>query len=155
MTSTPHETKPDHWQFFDPATLPWTPWGMPRTFFKLLHIDEASGRFTFLLKVEPDVAAVLHKHLGEAEGYILQGEFGYGEERGGTGWYAYEAGGATHLPTTRTGLLIFAVSHGPIVGYNPDGSIGGIMDVEWMYEAAKANGAAAHIKRRINFTAVA
>jgi hypothetical protein len=154
MSAALRETKPDHWQFFDPGTIPWTPWGMPKTFYKLLHIDEASGRFTFLLKVEPDVVAVMHKHLGEAEAYILEGEFGYGAERGEAGWYAYEAGGAVHIPDTRTGMLIFAISHGPIMGFNPDGSIAGVMDVEWMYETARANGAAGHIKRHIHFTPV-
>lgn len=154
MSAMPHETKADHWQFFDPGTIPWTPWGMPKTHYKLLHIDEASGRFTFLLKVVREVVATLHKHLAEAEAYILEGEFGYGAERGGAGWYAYEAGGAIHIPDSRTGMLIFAISHGPIVGYGPDGSIAGIMDVEWMYETARANGAAGHIKKRIQFTSV-
>lgn len=154
MSAALRETKPDHWQFFDPRSIPWTPWGMPQTYYKLLHIDEASGRFTFLLKVERDVTAMLHKHLGEAEAYILEGEFGYGAERGGAGWYAYEAGGAVHLPDTRTGMLIFAVSHGPIIGYNPDGSVAGVLDVQWMYETARANGAADHIKRHINFTPI-
>jgi hypothetical protein len=153
MSAVPLETKADHWQFFNPETIPWTAWGMPKTFYKLLHIDEASGRFTFLLKVEREVTAMLHKHLGEAEAYIVEGEFGYGGERGGAGWYAYEAGGAVHIPDTRTGMVLFAISHGPIMGYNPDGSIAGVLDVEWMYETARANGAAGHIRRHIHFTA--
>lgn len=146
------DTKPDHWQFFDPATLPWTPWAMPKTHFKLFHVNEGTGSFTFLLKVEPGATATIHKHLGEAEAFILEGEFGYGAERGCAGWYAYEAGGAIHTPDSPQGMLLFAVSHGPIVGYQPDGSIAGVIDVEWMYEAARSNGAADHIKRHVHFT---
>ncbi|HEX9772125.1 MAG TPA: 2,4'-dihydroxyacetophenone dioxygenase family protein [Steroidobacteraceae bacterium] len=148
-----HDTKPDHWQFFDPATLPWTPWAMPQTHFKLFHVNEGTGSFTFLLKVEPGATAIIHKHLGEAEAYILEGEFGYGAERGKAGWYAYEAGGAIHTPDAPQGLLLFAIAHGPIMGYNPDGTIAGVIDVEWMYEAARKNGAAGHIKRHVRFTA--
>ncbi len=33
-------------------------------------------------------------------------------------------------------------------------TVAGIMDVEWMYETARANGAAGHIKKRIQFTSV-
>jgi hypothetical protein len=146
------DTKPDHWQFFDPATIPWTPWAMPKTQFKLLHVNEGTGRYTFLLKAEAGAVAGIHKHLGEAEAFILEGEFGYGAERGKAGWYAYEAGGAIHTPDAPKGLLLFAVAHGAILGYNPDGSVGGVIDIEWMYEAARKNGAAGHIQRHVRFT---
>ncbi len=152
---TVKDTKPDHWQFFNPATLPWTPWGMPDTYFKLLHINEGTGSFTFLLKVDPGAPAPVHKHLGEAEAYIIEGEFGYGpDDRGGSGWYAYEAGGAVHTPDSPKGMLLFAISHGPIAGYNNDGSIAGLIDVDWMYDSAARNGAADHIRRHIHFSPV-
>ena len=146
------DTRSNHWQFFDPDTIPWTPWAMPKTEFKLLHINEGTGSYTFLLRADKGAVAGIHKHLGEAEAFILEGEFGYGKERGKAGWYAYEAGGAIHTPDAPHGLLLFAIAHGPILGYNPDGSIGGVIDIEWMYEAASRNGAAAHIRRHNIFT---
>jgi 2,4'-dihydroxyacetophenone dioxygenase len=147
-------TKPDRWQFFNPETIAWTPWGMPGTFYKLLHLNEGTGSFTFLLKVEAGISAMTHKHLGEAEAYILDGEFGYGDDRGHAGWYAYESGSAIHTPDSPRGMLIFAISHGPIMGYNPDGSIAGVIDVEWMYETARQNGCADHIYRHTHFTKI-
>ena len=34
-------------------SIPWTPWGMPGTQFKLLHCDDAQSLLVILLKVEP------------------------------------------------------------------------------------------------------
>ena len=134
--------------FFDPGTLPWTDWVMPKTWFKLLNINELTGGFTMLLKVEAPYQAPIHRHIGAIEGYMIEGEFGYGaDDRGGSGSYVFEEGGAIHEPTTYQGFTMFAVAHGPVMGYNDDGSIGGIIDGEAMYAMAAANGAAGHIKR--------
>ena len=149
MSANVRTRHPERWQFFDPETIPWTPWGMPGTYFKLLNINEANGRFTFLLKVDAGIEAPVHKHLSEAEAYIISGQFGYGAARGYAGHYAYEAPGAVHIPDAPEELLLFAISHGPIAGYNDDGSIGGLIDVEWMYKAASKNNAAAHIERSV------
>ena len=147
------DLKPDCWQFIDPATIPWSPWGMPGTWFKLLNINEGSGSYTFILKVDPGVTAPIHKHLGGAEGFILDGELGYGpDDRGSKGWYAREVGGAIHTPDSPDGLLLFAIAHGPIAGYAPDGSVAGIIDVDWMVDMAEAHGAAGHIRRAHSFT---
>jgi anti-sigma factor ChrR (cupin superfamily) len=139
------------WSFFDPRTIPWTAWAMPGTRFKLLNIDEDRGSFTFLLQVDAGIEAPVHKHVGLAEAWLLEGEFGYGDDRGSAGCYTRELGGAVHKPDSPRGVLMFAVAHGPIVGYNADGSVAGIVDVDWMYEAAAANGAAAHIRRHNTF----
>lgn len=148
------ETRPNHWHFFDPDTIPWTPWAMEGTRYKLLNINEADGRFTFLLKVDPGVTAPIHKHIGEGEAWILDGSFGYGEEMGRKDWYSHEAAGSLHIPHSPEGLLMFAISHGPILGYGDDGTIAGVIDVEWMYETARANGAADHIHRHTQFEIV-
>ena len=42
---------------------------------------------------------------------------------------------------------MFAVVYGPIVGYNDDGSVAGVVDNDLMYELAAANNAAGHIER--------
>jgi 2,4'-dihydroxyacetophenone dioxygenase len=145
------ETRPNHWHFFDPETIPWTPWAMPGTYFKLLNINEANGRFTFLLKVDPGTVAPIHKHLGEGEAFILEGSFGYGDEVGVAGHYSHESAGSLHIPHSPDGLVMFAISHGPIAGFAPDGALAGLIDVDWMYETAKQNGAADHITRHTQF----
>ncbi len=149
------EKKSDHWEFFDPGTIPWTPWCLPKTHFKLLHVNDNTGGLTLLLKVDPGAGLLpIHKHLGDAEAFIVEGEFGYGAERGKAGWFAYEAGGANHAPDVPNGLLLFAVLHGPILGYNPDGSLSACIDIDWHYEMARNNQAADHIRRYFQYTTV-
>jgi hypothetical protein len=150
-TSVIRKTKQNGWSFFDPKTIPWTAWAMAGTYFKLLNLDETSGAFTFLLKVDSGIEAPVHKHVGLAEAFLLEGEFGYGDDRGSAGWYTRELGGVVHQPDSPQGVTMFAVAHGPIVGYNEDGSIAGVVDVEWMYEAAAANGAAGHLRKHNRF----
>lgn len=153
--STLTPLKQDRSVFFDPSALPWTPWAMPGTWFKLLNIDETSGRSTFILKVDAGVTAPIHKHLGAAEAFILEGEFGYDDDRGGVGTYVNESSGALHTPDSPKGVIMLAIMHGPILGFNEDGSIAGVIDWEWLYDAAKDNNAAAHIVIHAKFTPVA
>ena len=135
-------------EFTDTAAIPWTPWIMPGTHFKLFYVDEASGRFTFLLKVDPGTEAPVHWHLGTAEAYILEGGFYYFEDdQGFPGAYTAEMPGAIHQPVSPKGCVMFAVAHGPLSGFNPDGSIGGICDAKLMYQLAQQGNAAAHVVR--------
>ncbi|MBN7799069.1 cupin domain-containing protein [Parahaliea mediterranea] len=139
--------------FFDPATIPWTEWVMPGTYFKLLTVREHSGGFSMLLKVDPNTEAPPHHHIGNAEAFILEGEFGYGEDdRGGVWTHSLEPGGAIHVADSPTGVIMFAVGDGPIVGYNDDGSVGAVVDCRLMYELAKANNAADHIEFSHHFS---
>jgi len=137
--------------FLDPSTLPWTDWVMEGTYFKLLNIDKKTGGMTILLKVDPDNEAPIHGHLGGVEGIILEGEFGYGDDRGGAGAYFYEEAATRHQPTSPNGTVMYAVAYGPIVGYNPDGSVGGIVDAKLMYDMAAENGAADHLAHLADF----
>ncbi len=128
--------------------IPWTPWGMPGTHFKLLHCDDASSLLVILLKVEPGTVAGVHKHFGAAHAYILQGGFGYEHGEVFEGDYMIEAGGITHQPFTGPkGLLLLGFMFGPIGGFDEAGNLAGVLDIEWHYQTAKANGAAGHIKR--------
>lgn len=138
--------KPQHPVFFDPKGLPWLPWVMEGTHFKLLNVDKKTGGFTMLLKVDPSNAAPVHGHLGAVEAFIIEGEFGYDDDRGGVGSYVYEPAGARHEPTAPDGVIMFAIAHGPLVGYNDDGSVAGIVDGRTMYDLAVAGGAAGHIR---------
>ncbi len=132
--------------FFNPETLPWTPWVMPNTWFKLLNIDLKTGGFTILLKVGPNTQAPLHHHIGAIEGFMLEGEFGYEQDRGSVGWYVWEETGAIHTPTTTSGFVMYAAVHGPLAGYDQDGKLSGLVDAEMMLQLARENNAAAHIR---------
>ena len=59
-----------------------------------------------------------------------------------------EAGGINHQPFTGpNGVTMLAFIFGPIGGFDDDGNLAGMLDIEWHYETAKANGAADHILR--------
>lgn len=134
--------------FFDPETLPWTPWVMPGTHYKLMTVDVRSGGFSMFLKVEPGTVAPAHGHVGAVEGVILEGGFAYDDDAGGTGHYICEQAGAIHAPVSPQGCIMFAIAHGPLVGYNPDGSIAAVVDAKVMLDMARAAGVADHIEAR-------
>jgi 2,4'-dihydroxyacetophenone dioxygenase len=138
--------------FFDPNTLPWADWVMPGTWFKLLGINPMTGGFSIILKVAPDNHAPVHGHLGAVEGIILEGGFSYGEDHGYAGNYVFEGAGIRHEPNTHPGgLVMFAVIHSPLCGYNADGTVAGIVDARLMYEMAAAAGAAGHIDKPLHW----
>ena len=130
--------------------LPWTPWGMPGTQFKLLHCDDASGLMVILLKVEPGTIAGVHKHFGAAHAYILEGGFGYEHGEVYEGDYLIEGGGITHQPFTGpNGLVLLGFMFGPLGGFDDNGQMVGVLDIDWHVQAAQANGAAGHIVRKV------
>lgn len=138
-------TKHDRPAFIDPQTIPWTPWVMEGTHYKLMTVDVRSGGFTLFLKVDPGTVAPAHGHIGAVEGVILEGGFAYEDDAGKAGDYICEHGGAIHQPLSPDGCVMFAITHGPLVGYNPDGSIAAVVDAKMMFEMAKAAGVADHI----------
>ena len=145
-TTAVKETPPVRSAFFDPASLPWLPWVMEGTQFKLLNINPTSGGFTMLLRVEPNNVAPVHGHLGTVEAWITSGGFGYGEDRGRVGHYVLEEGGINHLPNADgEGVEMFAIAHAPLCGFNEDGSVAGIVDAKLMYRLARDGGAAGHL----------
>ena len=140
-------TKTHKSAFLDSGLLPWTPWAIEGTEFKLLNINVLTGGFTMLLRVEPGNESPVHGHLGAVEGFILGGGFGYDDDRGQEGSYVYETSGIRHAPDTDDkGMVMFAVVHGPLVGYEDDGRIAGILDGKAMHQMAADNGAADHIE---------
>lgn len=146
-------TPPVRSAFLDHESMPWTPWVMPETWFKLLSVNPVSGGFSIMLKVAPGNEAPVHGHIGTVEGIILEGGFAYEDDWGHAGWYVNEAGGINHKPHTGPdGMVMFAVAHGPLVGYNDDGSIGGVVDARMMYELAAAAGNAGHIEKPAHWT---
>ena len=121
---------------------------MPGTWFKLFGVNATTGGFTMMLKVEPNNVAPLHGHFGAVEGIILEGGYSYDDDHGRAGDFVYEGAGIRHIPDTGDdGLIMFAVIHGPLGGFNDDGTVAGVIDARTMYDMAVASGAARHIER--------
>jgi len=145
-SSTLTAIKPLHPVFMDAEQIPWTPWAIEGTHFKLLHVQQETGGFSMLLKVDAGNESPVHGHIGAVEVYVVEGEFGYEEDRGKSGSYGYEPPGARHEPTSPNGCIMFAVAHGPIVGYEADGSVAGVIDGQAMFEMAEAGNAHTHLE---------
>lgn len=133
----------------DVSSLEWAPFALPGTFFKPLHLDDASGRATFILKIPAGVTAEAHKHLASVEAYVIQGSFGYpdeGEVRAGD--YVWEPGGIVHAPTADANedLILFVVAHGPVQGVDADGVPGGVIDNDMIYHFAREAGQQRHLR---------
>lgn len=143
---TVEAVKPKKPVFFDTNSLEWLPWVIEGTWFKLLNVDMKTGGYTMLLKVDPDNDAPVHGHLGAVEGIILEGEFGYDDDRGAGMAYVWESAGAVHQPDSPGGFTMFAVLHSPLIGYNDDGSIAAAVDGKMMYMMAKQGGGADHLE---------
>lgn len=114
--------------------LPWLPWAMAGTEFKLLHADAASGRFALLIRMAPGLVTPLHRHVGAVEGMVLEGGFHYRDQpelRFTKGSYLLERDGALHQPVSPEGALMFAVFHGPVEGLDDDGNPTGRIDWRW------------------------
>ncbi|MFE3293284.1 cupin domain-containing protein [Rhodococcus sp. NPDC059234] len=134
----------------DCDSIAWTPFPMPGTSFKLLNINETTGAASILLYVAENAQAPLHLHCGAAEAYNIFGRWAYeGEaESIGPNHYIYEPAGIVHLPKQEIESLMFGVFHGPIVGYNEDGSVAGVITHDLLYDLAAANDAVGHLPAR-------
>lgn len=132
------------------APIPWSPFPLPGTFFKLLHLDDDQGKASFILKIPSGCTAEVHKHLAAVEAYVISGGFTYeGEGSVRAGDYVYEPGGVVHEPAAdgEEDLILFVVAQGPVQGVNGDGTPGGLIDNDLMFQYASERGAAAHIAR--------
>lgn len=142
------ETSKHESAFVDQNTVPWADWVMPGTWFKLLKVNAMTGGFTMMLKVEPNNVAPIHGHFGSVEGIIIEGGFGYAGDPGVTGSYVHERAGIRHIPMTGDdGLVMFAIVHGPLGGFNDDGSVAAVVDARMMYDLAVAAGVADHVEK--------
>lgn len=127
--------------------VPWTPWALPGTAFKLLDYDRNRSYYVMLLRIERDAPSVIHKHIGAANAFILQGGFSYDHGAVREGDFFVEAGGVEHTPKVDDdGCLLLGFSYGCVAGYDEEGRIAGVIDVDWMIDAAKAGGAFAHLE---------
>ena len=112
--------------------LEWQPLGRG-TCYKLLRSSEETGQWTALLKMEPGARFAPHKHFGAAEFFVLKGALEYRAGTAREGDYGYEPLGVEHGATTcsEETILVFT-ANGPIGFYNEDGSIGMMLDWEFV-----------------------
>jgi 2,4'-dihydroxyacetophenone dioxygenase len=139
-SNRPHAT-PDTLFSCDTEKMKWVPWAMRGSHFKLLDADPDTGRFSLLIKMDKDVTAPMHRHVGAVEGYILAGGFHYHdapEIRFTAGCYLLERDGAVHRPVSPEGALMFAVFHGPVEGLDRHGNVAGRIDWQWHVDAWNA-----------------
>ena len=145
-----HESKsfPDGSLLLRCEQIPWTPWAMEGSEFKLLYIDRAHGVFHTLIRMRGGVETPDHHHFGEAHVYVLEGDFSYEYGTMYKGDYIVEAGGINHRPIIGpNGLTTLVIFHAGLSGVGPDGlPTGEFLDCEWMYRAAAANNAAGHLR---------
>lgn len=127
--------------FLDTSNKDWLPWAMRGSYFKLLHADETSGRFTLLIKIEKGVIAPSHLHIGAVEAYVLEGSFHYLEnpaQQFTAGCYLYEDAGSMHQPASPEGTVMLAIFHGPVEGFDRNGKSKGRIDCTWHLEVWNA-----------------
>lgn len=127
--------------------IPWTPWAMEGSEFKLLYINRAHGMFTALIRMVGGLETPDHHHFGEAHAFVLDGEFSYEYGTMYTGDYIVEAGGIHHKPIIGpNGATFFVIFYAGLSGVGANGlPEGEFIDCEWMYRSAAANGAAGHL----------
>lgn len=127
--------------------LPWTPWALPGTYFKLLSINRSTGMYSVAMKIDPNTHTDVHYHYGDAHIYVTGGGYSYEHDNVHVGDYNIECGSVAHEPIiSDEGLENFTVFYGGITGGSADGMPSGeFIDVEWMYRSAKANNAVDHL----------
>ncbi len=126
---------------------PWTPWVMDGSEFKLLYINRAHSMFTALIRMRGGLETPDHYHFGEAHAFVIEGEFSYEYGSIYEGDYIVEAGGIHHKPVIGPdGATFFVIFYAGLSGVDENGlPAGEFIDCEFMYRAAKANGAADHL----------
>jgi 2,4'-dihydroxyacetophenone dioxygenase len=128
-------------------TIPWTPWVMAGSQFKLLYVNWSIGMSVAMLKLDPGVQTPNHYHFGDAIAHVLQGDFGYEYGHAYENDVFVEGGGIAHKPKIGAqGVTTVTIFFGGLGSVNADGKIEGCTSCDEMYELAKANGAADHIE---------
>jgi anti-sigma factor ChrR (cupin superfamily) len=130
--------------------IPWTPWVFEGSEFKLLSVSRSTGHFFTLIRFKNGpITLPDHHHFSDVHAYVLEGDFSYEYGTMNKGDYLLESGGVNHAPTIGAKGATFLVHFmGPVSGVSPEGYPDGVVvDAEWMYRAAAANGAADHLPK--------
>ena len=129
--------------------LPWTPFPLAGSAFKLISVEWQRDMYVFMLVVPGGVPVATHYHLAEAYGYIITGSFEYEFGNVFAGDFVCEGVDIEHGAILGPeDVLQVSIIFGGLTGVGPKGgpdldSYFGCMEI---YEAAKANNAAGHIK---------
>jgi 2,4'-dihydroxyacetophenone dioxygenase len=132
--------------------LPWTPFNLvgseKGTVFKLMSVNWQHDMFTMFMNVPGGLKVEPHYHLGEAQGYIMTGDFEY--EYGHIFAENLIGEGAETAHSAIIGkedVLQFSIIFGGLAGVLPDGGpdLSAIVGCQAVYDMAKANNAADHI----------
>ena len=129
-------------------SIPWTPWAMPGSFFKLLYVNRTISMTVALIKLEAGRQTPDHYHFGEAHAYVLQGEFGYEHGKAYKGDLFVEGGSIAHKPliSEKEDMITYTIFFGGLGAVGPDGKVINCISCDEMYDMANANGAADHIE---------
>ncbi len=141
-------TFPDGASLVRAAHIPWTPWAFEGSEFKLLNINRSAGTFFTLIRFSTGPLDLPpHHHFADVHAYVLEGDFSYEYGSINAGDYLLEAGCVNHAPKIgKNGALFLVHFMGPVTGVSAAGMPEGeVVDCEWMYRAAAANGAAGHL----------
>ena len=87
----------------------WQDSGSDGFLLKTLHEDPATGRRTWLMKVEPGAYSPPHAHEEFEEIYVIEGSFNDGEHTYRAGDYAIRAPGAIHEASSDDGAIVMLV----------------------------------------------
>lgn len=88
------------------------PTDIPGIRVRRLFVDEPAGRVTMLVRMDPGTAYPAHRHAGQEECYVLEGDLEIGSEvELHAGDYQCMAAGSFHpVQATRAGCLLFLTS---------------------------------------------
>ena len=126
--------------------MAWMPWAAPGTYCKVLHMDMSHAKTTVMIKVDPNTPLGKHQHLGDAEAYLLEGDFVYEHGGGQAGDYLCEQGGIAHVPKTGDqGLVLFGMNYGSLHGLDDAGQLAGVIDNAFYFAVAEQNGLHKHL----------
>ncbi len=126
--------------------MAWMPWAAPGTYCKVLHMDMSHAKTTLMIKVDPNTPLGKHEHLGDAEAYLLEGDFVYEHGGGEAGDYLCEQGGIAHVPKTgEQGLVLFGMNYGTLHGLDEQGQLAGVIDNNFYFALAEQHGLHTHL----------
>lgn len=130
-----------------PTELPWTKGPFDGLSFRLSHINRQSGVWSAFFKAEPNTTIPAHYSYGQAQHYIRQGGFSFdGRELRADDYYLDLGGPVAERKVGPEGVTFYVTYDNGIGNVDADGKpTGTYMDCNYMYELAKANGAADHL----------
>ncbi|HEV2054381.1 MAG TPA: cupin domain-containing protein [Methylomirabilota bacterium] len=98
--------------FVDSANVPWVE-RRPGVFWKTLWEDADGRQKAVLIRYTPGSVIARHRHIGDEQIWVLEGEVADDTGVCTAGNYARRPPGYVHTVTSPAGALVFAVISGP------------------------------------------